>query len=518
VLRTPHRVLVALVATVLTVSGCSLPVFSPGGDSAATRGPDGGPGPANLAWRNCADIPQELFGQKAPRMRYECAEISVPKDWNDPGNGGTWELALMRVRSAQQKNRIGSLLINPGGPGGSGIDTAAYLSFGPQAQGLPSEVLERFDLIGFDPRGVSRSSPVKCISDRDLDAGYGAEPDPETQADFDELVTLNKRIGTECGAKYGADLQLFSTEQAARDIDAIRSAVGDEKLTYLGYSYGTLLGATYAQLFPQNIRAMVLDGAVDPQQGLVAGSESQAKGFERAFDNFAAWCRSTPAQCPIGPDARATLTGLLDKARATPLTGSDGREATAGWIFYSAVAALYTEVYWPQLGKALGALRDGDPDDMLALADTYTSRTDRGTYNNEADALLAVNCADSDETVTAEQVRTLQLDWEKKYPLFGAPLALGMLGCAFWPGARDPYPTGPAQGAPPIVVVGTVGDPATPYEQTAVLAGMLGTGQVLTWEGEGHTAYPNTRCIISAVDGYLIDLTVPERDLRCPAA
>ncbi|WP_232323889.1 alpha/beta hydrolase [Catenuloplanes japonicus] len=509
--------LVALVATVLTVSGCSLPVFSPGGgdvsDNAATRGP----GSVNLAWRNCADIPQDLFGQKAPRMRYECAEITVPKDWNNPGNGATFSLALMRVRSGQQKNRIGSLLINPGGPGGSGIDTAAYLSFGPQVQGLPSEVLERFDLVGFDPRGVSRSSPVKCISDKDLDASYGSEPDPATQAEFDELVALNKRIGDACGAKYGAELPLFSTEQAARDIDAIRAALGDEKLTYLGYSYGTLLGATYAQLFPQNIRAMVLDGAVDPQQGMVAGSESQAKGFERAFDNFSAWCARTPAQCPIGPDARGALTELLDKARATPLTGSDGREATAGWIFYSAVAALYTELYWPQLGKALGALRDGEPDEMFELADTYTSRTDRGTYDNQADALLAVNCADSDETVAPEQIRALQLEWEKTYPLFGAPLAMGMLGCAFWPGAKDPYPTGPATGAPTIVVVGTVGDPATPYEQTAVLANMLGTGQVLTWEGEGHTAYPNTQCITRAVDGYLIDLTAPERDLRCPA-
>ncbi|GAB7043053.1 MULTISPECIES: alpha/beta hydrolase [Catenuloplanes] len=515
--RTPHRALAALAATMLAVSGCSLPVFAPGGDNSAREQQPGGGGAPNLSWRNCAEIPQQLYGQKAPRMRYECATIPVPKDWNDASNGQTFELALMRVRSTQQKDRIGSLLINPGGPGGSGIDTAAYLSFGPQVQGLPTEILERFDVIGFDPRGVSRSSPVKCISDADLDASYGSEPDPETQAEFDEIVALNQRIGAECGTKYGADLPLFSTEQAARDIDAIRAAVGDEKLTYLGYSYGTLLGATYAQLFPQNIRAMVLDGAVDPQQGMVAGSESQAKGFERAFDNFAAWCRATAAQCPVAPDARATLNELLDKARATPLRGADGREATAGWIFYSAVAALYTELYWPELGKALGALRDGDPDPMFELADTYTSRTDQGEYDNQADALLAVNCADSEEQVTPEQVRTLQQEWEKKYPLFGPALAMGMLGCAFWPGARDPYPTGPARGAPPIVVVGTVGDPATPYEQTAVLAGMLGTGQVLTWEGEGHTAYPNTRCITQAVDGYLIDLTVPAKDLRCPA-
>jgi pimeloyl-ACP methyl ester carboxylesterase len=293
--------------------------------------------------------------------------------------------------------------------------------------------------------------------------------------------------------------------------------VGDGKLTYLGYSYGTLLGATYAQLFPKNIRASVLDGAVDPEQGFVAGAETQAKGFERAFGNFTAWCAQTPQRCPIAPDARGAITDAMAKAESSPVSGKDGRDATAGWIFLAVVSSLYTETGWQALARAVDRLQAGDAEGIFDLADQYAHRNPDGTYSNMFDANLTVNCADTDKAPTVERVRQLQGEWRKKYPMFGASLAIGMLPCTFWPGRRDPYPVGPATGAPPIVVVGTTGDPATPYENTADLAGMLGTGQVLTWEGEGHTAYPNTACITTAVDRYLIDLTVPRAGLRCPA-
>nr|BFE68745.1 hypothetical protein GCM10020092_020460 [Actinoplanes digitatis] len=199
----------------------------------------------------------------------------------------------------------------------------------------------------------------------------------------------------------------------------------------------------------------------------------------------------------------------MAKADASPVEGEDGRAATSGWIFYAVIASLYTEPGWQQLAKAVADLQGGDPSGIFDLADQYADRKPDGTYSNLFDANLAVNCADTDKAPTAERVRQLQSDWRKKYPLFGAPLAIGMLSCTFWPGAKDPYPAGPATGAPPIVVVGTTGDPATPYENTAELASMLGTGRVLTWEGEGHTAYPSTKCIVAAVDAYLIDLKVP---------
>ncbi|MGA5305193.1 alpha/beta hydrolase [Nucisporomicrobium flavum] len=521
--RTSRPVLAALVAAVVVTAGCTLPVFAPeDSDGAAPKPPTGSKAPpavpgTQAQWTPCPEVPQELVGRGAQNMAYDCASVAVPRDWNAPQSGGTYDVAMIRIRSNDQGDRIGSLLINPGGPGGSGIDTAVYLSFGQALGGLPTEVTNRFDIIGFDPRGVGRSSPVKCISDKDQDATFAAPPDPRSDEEFQQVVALNKRVAEGCGQKYGDQLGNFSTEQAARDMDAIRSAVGDAKTTYLGFSYGTLLGATYAQLFPTKVRALVLDGAINPKQDFVAGSESQAKGFERAFTNFASWCRATPDKCPIAPDARKAVTDALAKAKVSPVPGDDGREATPGWIFVAVISSLYTESGWQQLAKAVDDLQAGDAGGIFDLADQYADRKPDGTYSNLFDANLAVNCADTDEAPTVERIRQLQGEWRAKYPLFGASLALGMMPCTFWPGKRDPYPAGAANGAPPIVVVGTTGDPATPYENTAQLAGMLGTGHVLTWEGEGHTAYPSTQCIVTAVDRYLIDLTVPREGQRCPA-
>ncbi|WP_331461385.1 alpha/beta hydrolase [Micromonospora tarapacensis] len=521
-MRRARLTVAGLAAAVVVAAGCTLPAFAPRTDvegdvEAAAPGTE-------PTWRACPEVPDEVVGRGAPDIRYECARVQVPQDWAGgsgatagPGAGETFEIALIRARSTNQRDRIGSLLVNPGGPGGSGVDTAVYLSFGEQFGGLPDRILERFDIVGFDPRGVARSSPVECIPDADLDAAFGYDPDPESQQSFDDFVALNRRIGQGCGDKYGDQLPLYGTEQAARDMDAIRAAVGDEKLTYLGYSYGTLLGATYAQLFPQRVRALVLDGAVDPRQGLIEGSESQARGFERAFDNFTRWCAANPARCPIAPDARAAVTSAIDKANASPVRAADGREATAGWVFYAIVSSLYSEPGWQQLAQAIDRLGEGNPDDVFRLADAYTERDDSGNYTNLFDANLTINCADEEERPDLARIRQLQSQWRGQYPLFGAPLAAGLVSCTEWPGGSDPYPTGRADGAPPILVVGTTGDPATPYEQTPALAEMLGVGQVLTWEGEGHTAYPQTACITEAVDAYLIDLTVPTDGKRCPA-
>ncbi|MEJ3743630.1 alpha/beta hydrolase [Actinomycetes bacterium KLBMP 9797] len=516
---TRRHVAAVLFAVALVAGGCTVPVYAPKTDRGSGPRATSAPAPAGqvATWRPCPEVPEELVNRGAEGMTYECATVAVPQDWAAPAGGQTFDVALMRARSSEQQDRIGSLVINPGGPGASGIDTAVYLSFGEAVGGLPDEVLRRFDIVGFDPRGVGRSSPVECISDADLDASFGSDPDPDTQAEFDALVALNQRIGQGCATKYGDRLRLYSTEQAARDMDAVRAAVGDQKLTYLGYSYGTLLGATYAQLFPQRVRALVLDGAVDPQQDLLAGSESQAKGFELALSNFAAWCARTAGRCPIAPDARAAVTAAMDKARTAPARDGD-REATAGWILYAVIASLYTEDRWPELAEAIDDLQNGDPEAVFELADSYVERDNRGRYSNLFDAAFpTVSCADEDSTVSAAQARTLQGQWRAKYPVFGAPLAVGLLACASWPGPRDPYPTGPATGAPPILVVGTTGDPATPYEQTAKLASMLGVGTVLTWEGEGHTAYPQTECVRDAVDGYLINLRTPPVGQRCPA-
>ncbi|MCY1140205.1 alpha/beta hydrolase [Actinoplanes sp. Pm04-4] len=517
--RRSRSVIAVLAAVLIVVAGCTVPTFAPNGSSEA--GPvtsSGAPTTNGTAdWQPCPEVPKELVGQTAPGMTYDCADVSVPRDWNNPNNGETYSIAMIRIRSDKQQGRIGSLLLNPGGPGGSGVETAVYYTFGEAFGGLPTEVMNKFDIIGFDPRGVGRSDPVKCISPADQDKSFAAPPDPSTPAEFEQFVALNKKIASDCGAKYGDQLPLFSTEQAARDMDSLRQAVGDDKLSYIGWSYGTLLGATYAQLFPKNVRALVLDGAIDPKQNFIEGSETQAKGFERAFTNFTNWCKATPDKCPIAADARKAVTDALAAAATKPAPGSDGRQATPGWIFVAVISSLYTESGWAKLADAIAELKQGNPKGVFALADQYAERKPDGSYSNLFDANLAVNCADTNDAPTIDEVRRLQGQWRTKYPLFGAALAVGMLPCAVWPGERDPYPAGAATDAPPIVVVGTTGDPATPYENTADLASMLGVGHVLTWEGEGHTAYPSTSCIVKAVDGYLIDLKVPQEGLRCPA-
>ena len=502
-----------VLAGALLMTGCSPSTrWVEPATATGTPGPSGPAATAGLAWRPCEDVARTVTPRLPSNVSYDCATLKVPADWAAPGNGKTFDIALMRARAAGQAHRIGSLVVNPGGPGASGIDLAVYLS-----AGLPAAVTRRFDIVGFDPRGIGHSTQVKCISDANLDASFGADPDPASASAFAGAVALSRRIAAGCAGKYGETLRLFSTEQTARDMDAIRQAVGDAKLNYLGYSYGTLLGATYAQLYPRKLRAAVLDGAVDPQLNSIQSSEGQARGFELAFDDFTAWCRAHASACPIAQDPRAAVTAALNGARDHPVAGTDGRRATAGWVLTGVIYALYSRDTWPQLGAAIADLGQGDARRIFELADAYADRDASGHYTNMFDANSAVNCADDGHSATVEQARALQSQWRARYPLFGAPLAIGLLTCAVWPGKRDPYPTGKAAGSPPILVVGTTGDPATPYAQTAKLASMLGTGRVLTWQGEGHTAYPQTRCVVSAVDGYLLDLRVPEPGTTCPA-
>ncbi|MDT5026366.1 MAG: hypothetical protein QOE61_2792 [Micromonosporaceae bacterium] len=512
--RRPVTLAAALVALVITAAACApnaawqQPSSSAGGASATD----------SISWRSCGAEAQTLNPSLPSGLTVQCGTVTVPQNWSTAKDGKapdgkTFDIALMRIRSNKQHDRIGSVVMNPGGPGGSGVDYLPYL-----AGRLPG-LLDRFDLVSFDPRGVGRSAPIKCMSDADLDASFGYEPDPVSDASFQGAVALSRKIADACGAKYGEQLSVFSTEQTARDIDALRVALGEQKLNFLGYSYGTLLGGVYAELFPKNIRTMVLDGAVDPTQNSVQSTEGQAGGFELAFGNFTNWCKQNVTKCPISADPRGAVLSAIDKARTSPVKGTDGRSATAGWIFYAVVSTMYSQDSWQYLAQGISDLnKSNNPRIIFLLADSYAERDSAGHYKNLFDANNAVNCADSATVPTVEEVRQLQASWRTKYPLFGAPLATGLITCAVWPAKHDPYPVGPAVGAPPIVVVGTKGDPATPYDSTAKLANMLGTGTVVTWDGEGHTAYPETPCIRDAIDGYFINLTVPAKGLTCPAA
>ncbi len=508
---------VLTVALLVTAAGCSSvpPVHWVSNTAPDSSGNPDYAGSQEIEWTECRhEAAHALAGSPLPSsIVYECGTVLVPQDWNQPDNGETFEIVLLRARSEEQEDRIGSLLVNPGGPGGSGVDIAAYLS-----TTLSDEILRRFDIVGFDPRGVMRSSPLACIPDTLKDELIGFDPDPVSQDEFDEFVLLNEVAAQGCERTYGATLRLYSTEQTVRDMEAIRAALGDEKLTYLGYSYGTLLGAVYARLFPDRIRAFVLDGAVDPTVNGVIASERQAAGFELAFDNFVAWCRQVGrADCAIGPDARATVQGLLDRARQDPAVGYDGRQATAGWVLNLVISTLYTQDYWPWMAQALDDLDRGDPTLLFQIGDYFVGRDPNGTYDNSMEMLTNVNCVDDEESPTVEQVRQLQEEWRQEYPLFGAALAMSIVGCAVWPNLHDPYPVGEAEGAPPIVVIGTLGDPATPYEQAPALANLLGTGVLITYEGEGHTIYPDSPCVNEAVNQYLLELEPPVDGLRCPA-
>lgn len=498
----------ALLAVVLVATGCTK--AETGRFSSAGADTDGAA--SDIRWRNCADEAEELVGAPVTGATIECGTLEVPADWASPSDDASMEIALLRVRDKKQRNRIGSLLVNPGGPGASGRYLAAASPFF-----FPSQLRERFDIVGFDPRGVGASERIKCGSDQLKDEMIAAEPDPRDQASFDAQAAAALEFSRGCERDKGTSLRLFSTEQTAHDMDAIREAVGDDKLNYLGYSYGTQLGAIYAQLFPRNIRAMVLDGAVDLTQDGVAGSQGQAAGFERAFGNFAAACAARGDQCPVGPDASASFNRILEKVRANPVPGEDGRTATAGHVMFAVVSAMYVQESWRPLEKALRDIEDGDPEGVFTLVDAYTDRDENGKYDNSSDANTTINCVDSEEAITVEQVRALQEEWRTLYPTFGSALAMTMLTCVAWPAdAHDPYPVGEAKGAPPIVVVGTTGDPATPYENTEKLATQLGVGVVVTQVGEGHTSYPQgSRCLREAVNKYLIDETVPEANLRC---
>jgi pimeloyl-ACP methyl ester carboxylesterase len=523
-MRRTRRGLLALVGA-LALTGCTTTAGTgryagdpiPGAPSPAATATPATPTVSPLRFQDCTSvIAPQLRNQPGGNrpLTFFCGRLRVPLNYRDPAQKAI-ELFLIRVRLAGQQQRIGSLVVNPGGPGGSGVDAAVGL-----ALTLPTDLLRRFDLVGFDPRGVGLSSPVDCIPADLKDRAIALDPDARTEQQYQAQVQVAREVSQGCLKKYGEELRHYNTEETARDMDLVRQAVGDQKLTYLGYSYGTRLGSVYAQLFPKRVRALVLDGAVDPRAGELASAETQARGFERAFGQFAADCARRGSTCLIGPDPRGSLLRLLAKARRAPIPGGqDGkRTATAGHVQLAVISALYDQGDWPELESAIAEGLNGNSSGVLSLADRYAQRDPKGQYTNLLDANTVVNCADSREKVGDAAVRRALAGWRREYPLFGSSLALGLLSCQQWQAPRQPLPAVRAAGAPPLLVVGTVNDPATPYASAQVLARTLATGRLLTWNGQGHTAYPKTPCVTGAVDAYLISLRLPGKGASCAAS
>jgi pimeloyl-ACP methyl ester carboxylesterase len=506
-----------LLALSLVLAGCTSFSDTVGEDAAATTSSAPEPEAAPIDWTDCNEEIRKLVADQPGSDRdlsFECGRTEVPISYDEP-QGATLPLFLVRVVSGTQTDRIGSLVVNPGGPGASGADAAIGL-----ALTLPPEVLGRFDIVGFDPRGVGLSTPVECISPERKEEIIAAEPRPVSDAQLDQAFALAQEVADACAEEYGDALGTFNTVDTARDMDRLRQALGDEQLTYLGYSYGTTLGSTYAELFPDNVRGMVLDAAVDPDVAAIEDAEQSAAAFENGFDAFAANCVGLLAGCPMGAEPRQFLEQVLGQAAATPIPSSEPgetRQATPGVVMTAVQAALYDTESWPQLAQALAAAQAGDSKGLFSLADSYSGRLEDGTYSNLFDANMAINCADSDERFEASEIRDLAAEWNEKYPLFGAGAAAGLYGCSVWDAERTPLPERDAEGSAPILVVGNAGDPVTPLPGAVDLAEDLESGVLLTWQGQGHTAYPKTDCVTAAVNAYLIDLTVPLDGLTCPA-
>ncbi|WP_029431780.1 alpha/beta hydrolase [Blastococcus sp. URHD0036] len=466
--------------------------------------------------QDCTDDILELGVGNPRSLSFECGYLDVPISYEE-ADSETLPMFVVRARFPGQTDRIGSLVINPGGPGASGAYSAIDL-----AQTLPEDVLRRFDIVGFDPRGVNLTTPVDCIPATLKDQQTAAEPRPVTPEQVDAVLALTDETADACGEEYGEALGTFNTVDTARDMDRLRAALGDEQLTYLGYSYGTTLGSTYAELFPEKVRAFVLDGAVDPDKDAQADAEASAAGLEAGFDAFAANCTSLISGCPIGDNPRQFVYELLDQAAQTPIASSkagETRQATPGVVMTGVLSAMYDPASWPQLSQALRAARDGDAAGIFSLADSYSQRLDDGTYTNLLDANLAINCADTpeDEGLSADEVLPLAQQWGFQYPLFGAGSAASLYTCTAWDAPRTPLPERDAEGSAPIVVVGNAGDPVTPLPGAVDMAEDLTGGVLVTWQGQGHTSYPRTDCVTAAVNQYLIDLVVPQDGLVCPA-
>ncbi len=444
----------------------------------------------------------------------QCADATVPLDWDEP-EGDTVTVALRRV-PASGGAPIGSLLVNPGGPGRSAIDSIGFFR-----QVVSRDVLAAYDLVAFDPRGVQHSSPVTCVDPEELDEITAWVPDWSTDEGIAAAAERSGQLGESCLERTGPLLGNVDTLSAARDMDVLRSALGDEALTYLGYSYGTELGAAYAALFPERVGRFVLDGAVDPTLDSGQVAAGQAAGFEGALRAYVADCQAGPA-CPLDGDVDAGLgqiTRMFDRIRANPLpTGSD-RELTVSLAFSGVAAPLYTQASWKVLTRALTAAIDqGDGSVLLQLADSYYGRQADGSYvSNQNEAFTAVLCLDDRPSSDPDDMRADAAEIEAVAPTVGEFFAYGGASCAQWPvpavGSLDSYD---ATGAAPILVIGTTNDPATPYAWAEQLADLLSSGVLLTFEGEGHTAYGRSnQCIEDAVDAYLLTGEPPADGTRC---
>lgn len=456
-----------------------------------------------LVWTECGDGAQ-------------CTKAAVPLDWAEP-SGDTASIALLRY-PARDGSPLGSLLVNPGGPGASGVD----LIGSSVDYAVDGELRDHYDIVGFDPRGVGASTAVACYDDEQMSSFlYDIIPG---ERGSDEWIAASRASATgfadACEQRSGALLPHVDTVSAAKDLDVLRAALGDASLNYLGYSYGTFLGATYAGLFPDRVGRLVLDGALDPAASSLEVVTRQAMGFESALRAYLADCLAGDG-CPFSgsvDDGMADVRAMLDRVDASPIRAADGRELGSSTLFTAIIYPLYDASGWNSLSDMFTDVLKGSADIAFQFADSYNGRSSGGVFaDNSTEAFLAINCVDYSYTDDVAQMRTEAAQIEHAAPYFGHYMAYGDIQCDVWPaeftGVRAPIT---ADGAAPILVIGTTNDPATAYVWAQALAGQLSSGHLITYTGEGHTAYNKSNsCVNDAVDAYFVDGTVPATDPRC---
>ncbi len=427
----------------------------------------------------------------------ECTTLDVPVDYDQP-EGDTLTLSVARV-PAGGDDRIGALFVNPGGPGGTATDFATAL-----APSLPDDITEHFDIVGVDPRGLG-ASDIDCGGD--FTELYGVDYSIDSPEDETTLLDVSSAYIDGCETAAGDLLSHLGTADVARDIDAVRAAMGDEQLNYLGFSYGTAIGQVLADLFPDRVRAMVIDGVLELGPSGTELAAEQSRGFEDAFAAFAEDCDADPS-CPIAPDATAALDELSARVEEEPIPGSP-RDLGPGELSTGLALPLYSQALWPRLADAIAAGLDGDGSGMVELADQYVGVADFDIY-------FAVNCLDFEWPESPDELMAAGVAAARDAPHFGEPIINDYVRCAMWPVEEQPLGAVAAPGTPPIVVVSTTGDPATPYEAGVRTADRLESGVLLTYEGEGHTVVGSgVSCVDEAVARYMVDLEPPQDRTTC---
>ncbi|EPH44553.1 putative Carboxylesterase A [Streptomyces aurantiacus JA 4570] len=506
----------ALSATAVLLTAALTACGDSGSDSSDEASPD-----QKLSWKDCPAPSAAEGGGQAPSplpggAEWQCATMKAPLDWDEP-KGDTVDIALIRAKASGAENkRIGSLVFNFGGPGGSGITTLP--AFGSDYAKLRT----RYDLVSFDPRGVGRSAGVTCEDAEQLDAYFQQDATPDDAAERTKLIDNVTAFNGECEKNSKKVLPHVRTTDAARDMDLMRQVLGDDKLHYFGISYGTELGGVYAHLFPKNVGRAVFDAVVDPTQTPEQGSLGQAEGFQLALDNFAKDCTSQVDDCPVGSseqDVKDRVAKLLKDLDSKPLPALPPRELTQTAATNGIAQALYSKDFWPYLTQGLEDAYGGDGKILMVLSDSMNGRNEDGEYSNIQAANVAINCADDKPRYTPDDVESKLPEFRAASPLFGDYLAWGMVNCTDWAveGAAD-HPDVSAPGAAPVLVIGNTGDPATPYEGARKMVDALGegVGVELTYKGQGHGAYDSkNKCVRSAVDGYLLEGTVPKAGTIC---